>query len=114
MLEAATTATHMMDTALQKGQEVSRIPGVICPSLSEVQSGEWVAEVDRFVHNMTGAVTAGFMWPHYQNLVRISLCDNVISALGPLFLVSAVLGLCCFPFFGLLAEYDLEEWLDED
>merc|ERR1712087_37629 len=114
MLSSGKSATQMMDLALKEGQSASDFAGGICPGMDAIHSEEWIARVDLFIGNMSEAVSAEYVWPYYKDMVHITFCGNIISALGPLFIVSMVLGLFCFPIFGLLAEMDLEEWLESE
>merc|ERR1712217_51253 len=61
---------------------------------------------------MNTSMTAGFLWPRYNEIVRVGFCTDMISTAGVLLLVSTVISLVCFPVFACLAEYDLEEWLN--
>merc|ERR1712060_1028096 len=73
MLQAAGGAARMMDTAIRKGQAATMFAGSVCPDLNEVHSEEWIAQIDSFVANMSTAMTAEYVWPHYDSLVRVSL-----------------------------------------
>lgn len=113
MMQAALSATHLMDRAVQDAQHAESLAGNMCNGITDLNSAAWLNEIDGFIANMTRAASAAYMWPYYDGFVRVSLCQNTMGALGSLFLVSAVLGLFCFPIFGLLSEYDLEEWVSK-
>merc|ERR1712060_177778 len=48
------------------------------PMLHMLQAAGGAARMmDSFVANMSTAMTAEYVWPHYDSLVRVSLCDSV-------------------------------------